>query len=312
MSSVITKTRSALALQCMGVDTQRLSLPMYCRRNTQREKAQSRDLTTEAKKQMLKSWLEITSSSESNWRCNKASAVCAVWRSNRGFIFVSIATICPTTNMSTSHSIKTTLMTMGLLSTIFTAKWLSWCCSLEECVLQFATFSTFPSGPFDETDIVDCTPHLHRVVHSSRCPYVPTICAAIVVYLRSRCVFLISDSFSNTSATMISHHCPMQLEVHCQRGDARLPAEHRAFNAHVSWFDRVCLAPHVSYFFNFLQAACSLTFYSAHSAIYYSFCFLEICVQASGHVLSGLVVFWIFESLPFTHLYPSRSHVRRV
>ena len=262
---------------------------------------------------MLKSWLEITSSSESNWRCNKASAVCAVWRSNRGFIFVSIATICPTTNMSTSHSIKTTLMTMGLLSTTFTAKWLSWCCSLEECVLQFATFSTFPSGPFDETDIVDCTPHLHRVVHSSRCPYVPTICAAIVVYLRSRCVFLISDSFSNTSATMISHHCPMQLEGHCQRGDARLPAEHRAFNAHVSWFDRVCLAPHVSYFFFLLFTSC-LQFDILFCPFCNIFLLVSLIIVSKLQAIFSLagIIFGFFAGLPFTHLYPSRSLVRKV
>ena len=42
------------------------------------------------------------------------------------------------------------------------------------------------------------------------------------------------------------------------------------------------------------RAACSLGRYSAHSAIYYSFCFLENCVQASGHILSGWYYFWIF------------------
>ena len=36
------------------------------------------------------------------------------------------------------------------------------------------------------------------------------------------------------------------------------------------------------------------------------------CIQASGQVLSGRVVFWIFLGLPFTHLYPSRSFVRRI
>ena len=45
--------------------------------------------------------------------------------------------------------------------------------------------------------------------------------------------------------------CPLAQRVTVSGGDARLPAEpkekakNRAFSAHVSWFDRVCLAPHV-------------------------------------------------------------------
>ena len=48
-------------------------------------------------------------------------------------------------------------------------------------------------------------------------------------------------------------------------------------------------------------------------ACLFSFCFLDNCVQASGHILSCLVVFGIFASLPFANLYPSRSLlVRRI
>ena len=39
---------------------------------------------------------------------------------------------------------------------------------------------------------------------------------------------------------------------------------------------------------------------------------IDTGVQASVRELSGLVVFWIFVGLPFTHLYPSRSLARRV
>ena len=42
------------------------------------------------------------------------------------------------------------------------------------------------------------------------------------------------------------------------------------------------------------------------------FCFLNYCVQASGHALSGLVVCWILEGLPCTHVYPSGSLVRKI
>ena len=43
-----------------------------------------------------------------------------------------------------------------------------------------------------------------------------------------------------------------------------------------------------------------------------SVCFLDMCVQVSNHILSGLVVCWIFVGPPFTHLYPSESLVRRI
>ena len=42
------------------------------------------------------------------------------------------------------------------------------------------------------------------------------------------------------------------------------------------------------------------------------FCFWENLIQASGHIQSRLVVFWISESLPCTHLYPSGSRVRKM
>ena len=61
------------------------------------------------------------------------------------------------------------------------------------------------------------------------------------------------------------------------------------------------------------RAACSLALSPAHSAnSFLFFCSLNNGVQASGQILSGLVVFWIFVGLPFTHLCPSRSLVRRI
>ena len=51
---------------------------------------------------------------------------------------------------------------------------------------------------------------------------------------------------------------------------------------------------------------------SAHSANSCSYRFLDNPVQASGHIKSGLVVFWICVGLPITHLYLSRSLVRKI
>ena len=41
--------------------------------------------------------------------------------------------------------------------------------------------------------------------------FVPAVCAAVVVNFRSRWVFWIGDSFSDTSAIMISDRCPLKL-----------------------------------------------------------------------------------------------------
>ena len=42
------------------------------------------------------------------------------------------------------------------------------------------------------------------------------------------------------------------------------------------------------------------------------FCFLDNFVEASRHIESGLVDFWICVGLPLTHLYPSRSLGRKI
>ena len=44
----------------------------------------------------------------------------------------------------------------------------------------------------------------------------------------------------------------------------------------------------------------------------FSFCFLDNCVQVSGHIESGRVHFWIFVGLPLFHLYSCRSRVRKI
>ena len=98
--------------------------------------------------------------------CRKRSAFCAptalvstlggssealqlLARSNRGSLFLSISVICPTTNLSTNHSIEMTMMRMGLLS----VKWYSGCCftwrvSLSVCLIFNLPWWIFLRNPY--------------------------------------------------------------------------------------------------------------------------------------------------------------------
>ena len=70
----------------------------------------------------------------------------------------------------------------------------------------------------------------------------------------------------------------------------------------------------VKYFVDASVMACCLQF--GHFLLRFcrlcSCCFLDTCVQALGHLLSGLAVFWMFVGLSCTHLYRSGNLVRTI
>ena len=169
-----------------------------------------------------------------------------LWRIIRGtptfgpkqsWIYSSTATICPT-NSSTSHPFETTTMKMGLLSARDSLL-LTFFDNLHgQLILRVLLY--WKSVFFSLLDFHSSSMYLftqqewsvaHRVLHVGVpafqfglcvCPcwdicwlyvssFFPTICATVAVDLRSTWVFWFSDSFSNTSSTMILHHCQILL-----------------------------------------------------------------------------------------------------
>ena len=164
-----------------------------------------------------------------------------LWRIIRGtptfgpkqsWIYSSTATSCPTTNSSTSHPFETTTMKMGLLSArdslLFTffdnlhgqliLRVLLSCSSvclifnLTQCIFsrnKNGWLHTEFSMLVSQLGLCVCPCwDICRLYVSS---FFPTICATVAVDLRSTWVFWINDSFSNTSSTMILHHCQILL-----------------------------------------------------------------------------------------------------